>query len=107
MHWLYMFCAIAFEITGTISLKLSAGFSKPLFVAVTVTGYGISFLFLGLALKGLPVSTAYAVWAGLGTALIAVIGMTFMSEPVNGLKIASIVFVVLGVVGLHLAERAG
>jgi len=107
MYWLYMFGAIAFEVTGTISLKLSAGFTKPLFVAVTVVGYAVSFAFLGLALKGLPVSTAYAVWAGLGTALIAVIGMGFLSEPANGLKIASIALVVLGVVGLHLAERIG
>jgi small multidrug resistance pump len=104
MLWLFMFAAIALEVTGTVSLKLSEGFTKPMFVAVTVAGYLASFACLGLALKGLPVSTAYAIWAGAGTALVAIIGMVFLSEPANLIKYASIALIVLGVAGLHLAE---
>lgn len=105
MSWLFLFGAIALEVIGTISLKLSNGFTKPLFVAVTVGGYLTSFGFLGIALKGLPVSTAYAIWAGVGTALVAIVGMAFLSEPANLIKYASLVLIVLGVVGLHVADR--
>lgn len=105
MYWLFMFAAISFEVVGTLSLKLSDGFTRPLFVGVTVVGYLASFGCLGLALKGIPVSTAYAIWAGVGTAVIAIIGMWFMSEPANGVKYASVALIILGVVGLHLADR--
>ncbi|MEX0693221.1 MAG: multidrug efflux SMR transporter [Rhodospirillales bacterium] len=105
MLWLFMFAAIALEVTATISLKLSAGFTKPLFVAITIVGYVASFTCLGMALKGLPVSTVYAIWAGFGTALVAIIGMVFLSETANMIKFASIALIVLGVIGLHLAER--
>lgn len=104
--WLFMSAAIACEVVGTISLKLSEGFEKPLFVAITVGGYLASFAFLGFALKGLSVSTAYAVWSGMGTALVAAIGMIWLGEAVGAMKLASIALIVLGVVGLHLAERA-
>jgi len=105
MFWLFMFGAIALEVIGTVSLKLSDGFTKPLFVAVTIVGYLTSFGCLGFALKGLPVSTAYAIWAGVGTALVAIIGMVFLSEQANMIKYASIALIVAGVVGLHVAER--
>ncbi|WNK00789.1 multidrug efflux SMR transporter [Thalassospiraceae bacterium LMO-JJ14] len=105
MPWLYMIGAIALEVSGTISLKLSEGFTKPLFVVITTVGYLMSFACLGIALKSLPVSTAYAIWAGAGTAFVAIIGMAFLSEPANLIKYASLVLIVLGVVGLHVAER--
>ncbi len=106
MHWLLLTGAIAFEVAGTVSLKLSYGFTKPMFVVATIVGYVISFTFMGLALKGLPVSTVYAIWAGVGTALVAIVGIVGMGENVNTMKVASIALVVIGVVGLHLAERA-
>lgn len=105
MFWLFMCGAIALEVTGTISLKLSDGFTKPLFVAITVVGYLASFGCLGMALKGLSVSTAYAIWAGVGTALVAIIGMVFLSEHANMIKYASIALIIMGVVGLHLADK--
>ncbi len=105
MLWLFMFGAIALEVMGTISLKLSAGFTKPLFVVITIVGYLASFACLGLALKGLPVSTAYAIWAGVGTALVSIIGMVFLSEPSSLIKYGCIALIVIGVVGLHLADR--
>ncbi len=106
MHWLLLGGAIAFEVVGTISLKLSDGFTRYIFVAVTVTGYLVSFTFMGLALKGLPVSAVYAIWAGVGTALVAIIGMIFMNESVSLMKLVCIGFIVAGVVGLHMAEKS-
>jgi small multidrug resistance pump len=105
MFWLFMIGAIAFEVTGTISLKLADGFTKPTFVAITVIGYLASFGCLGMALKGLSVSTAYAIWAGVGTALVAIIGIVFLAEHGNMIKYASIALIVIGVVGLHLADQ--
>ena len=69
------------------------------------TAYILSFVLLGLALKGIELSIAYAVWAGVGTALIAVIGFFYFNEPITTLKLVSIVLIVLGVVGLNIADR--
>ena len=107
MYWLFMVGAIGFEVVGTISLKLSEGFTKHLFVGITIVGYLTSFGLLGLALKGLPVSMVYAIWAGVGTALVALVGIVFLGEHVNILKVGCIALIVVGVVGLHLAERTG
>lgn len=106
-YWGYLIAAITFEVGGTLSLKLSEGFAKPMFAAVTVVGYLVAFGFLGLTLKGMPVSTAYAIWAGAGTALVALIGMAFLGEPAGWLKFASIALIIVGVVGLHMADRVG
>ena len=105
MYWLFMAGAISFEVAGTISLKISHGFTKPMYVVITIIAYVISFAFMGLALKGLPVSNVYALWAGVGTALVAIIGIAAFGEPTSSIKIASILMIVMGVVGLHLAER--
>ncbi len=103
-YWLFMVGAISFEVAGTISLKISHGFTKPMFVVLTIVAYIISFSFMGLALKGLPVSTVYALWAGVGTALVAIIGIAAFGEPASAVKLASILLIVMGVVGLHFAE---
>lgn len=105
MHWLMLSGAIGFEVIGTVSLKLSDGFTHHLYVGITIAAYLFSLGFLGLALKGLPVSTAYALWAGFGTALVAVVGMVALGETINALKVISIFLVVCGVIGLHLAEK--
>ena len=105
MYWLFMVGAISFEVAGTISLKISHGFTKPMYVVITVIAYLISFTFMGLALKGLPVSTVYALWAGVGTALVAIIGIAAFGEPANAIKLASLVMIIMGVVGLHVAEK--
>jgi small multidrug resistance pump len=64
-----------------------------------------SLALLTLALKAIPVSTAYAIWAAVGTGLVAVIGIAFFREPVGILKVASLVLIVVGVVGLHVGDR--
>jgi small multidrug resistance pump len=97
--------AIVFEVCGTTCMKLSLGFSRLLPSILIFVFYGISFFFFTLALKGIDVSIAYAIWAGLGTALITVVGIFWFREPVNFLKMISLFIVVVGVIGLNLSDR--
>ena len=106
MNYYYLLLlAIIFEVFGTTCMKLSEGFSKLLPSILIFVFYAISFTVFTFALKKLDVSIAYAIWAGLGTALITVIGIFWFKEPVNALKMASLVLVVVGVVGLNLSDR--
>lgn len=94
--------AIAAEVTATALLPKAGGFTQPLWSAVVVLGYAVSIWLLAVVVRSIPVSVAYAVWAGLGTAVVAVIGVLFLGESMNALKAASLGFIVLGVVGLNL-----
>ena len=105
MHWLYLSLAILFEVGGTVSLKMSNGFSVLGPSIAVVVFYGISILFLALALKTMAVGTAYAVWAGLGTALVVIVGIFYFDESATILKLVFLGMIIAGVVGLHLAER--
>ena len=101
--WLLLVAAVTMEVVGTTALKLSEGFSRPLPTVVTVAGYLMAFIALGFVLKRMEVSVAYAVWAGLGTALVALVGVFFFGETMNWVKAASLALIVLGLVGLNLA----
>jgi small multidrug resistance pump len=92
------------EVAGTTSMKLSNGFTKPVPSVLIFVFYAMSFILLTLALKHINVSIAYAVWAGMGTALIAVIGMVYFAEPMTGLKLVCVGLIILGVAGLNLAS---
>jgi len=106
MNYYYLLLlAITFEVCGTASMKLSQGFSKLLPSVLIFVFYAISFSLFTLALKKIDVSIAYAIWAGLGTALITVIGIFWFKEPVNALKIISLIIVVAGVIGLNLSDK--
>ena len=102
-YWLYLALAIVFEVAGTTSMKLSDGFSKLLPSLMMVVFYSLSFGALTMALKRFDVSLAYAVWSGLGTCLIAVVGILYFHESVSVLKVVSIGFIVAGVIGVNLA----
>jgi small multidrug resistance pump len=104
MHWLYLILAIILEVAGTTSMKLSAGFSKLLPSLLMWVFYGCSFFFLTLSLKKLEVSMAYAVWSGLGTVLIAAIGILYFSESISTLKVVGIAAIIGGVVALKMAH---
>ncbi|RLI78313.1 QacE family quaternary ammonium compound efflux SMR transporter [Archaeoglobales archaeon] len=104
VYWLYLVLAIISEVIGTTNMKLSQGFTKLIPSILIFVFYGISFTFLTLALKKIDVSIAYAIWSGLGTALIVIIGFLFFREPVTVVKLVSIGLIVVGVVGLHLSE---
>ena len=101
--WLLLVLAIVFEIGGTTAMKLSEGFSKPIPSVMVVVCYVICFGALTLALREIDLSVAYAVWAGIGTALIAAVGIAVFGEPISALKVGSIAAIVLGVVGLNLS----
>jgi len=95
--------AIAVEVAATISLRYADGFTNPLPSAIVVAGYATSFWLLSLVLKHISVSTTYAIWAGVGTAAVAVIGVVALGEPATALKLGSIALIIVGVIGLNLA----
>ena len=99
--------AIASEVVATVALRSTHGHSRPLPLLVVILGYGAAFFLLGLVLRSIPVSVAYAVWSAVGTAAIAVIGMAILGEPVTALKVASLALIIAGVVGLNLAGGVG
>ncbi|MEW9529471.1 multidrug efflux SMR transporter [Microbispora sp. NPDC049125] len=104
MAWFLLAVAIASEVLATSALKLSDGLTRWGWTAAVAVGYVASFLLLAWALKlRMPVGIAYAVWAGAGTAAIAVIGALFLDESMNLLKAAGIGLIICGVVVLNLA----
>ena len=108
MHWLFLALAVIFEVGGTTSMKLSEGLTKPVteFTALLFVLYGASFVLFALALKKLDLGLSYAIWAGIGTAVIAVIGYIWFKEPMGPLRIGSILLIIIGVVGLNLSRGA-
>ena len=102
MGWFYLLWAIVFEVSGTTCMKLSQGFTKLLPSVFLFIFYILSFISLTFVLKKIDVSVAYAVWSGLGTALIAVIGIIWFKESVSAIKIISLGLIILGVVGLNV-----
>ena len=103
MHWVLLVVAIFLEVAGTTSMKLSSGFTRPGPSGLLFVFYAASFTALTLALKKIDVSVAYAVWSGIGTALIAAIGVVWFRETVTAIKVISLLLIVAGVVGLNLS----
>ena len=107
MHpWLILGAAILCEVIGTTMMKLSESLTRWVWIAPMLTFYILALVGLSISLKTIEVGIAYAVWAGVGTLVVALIGVLFFKESVSLLKIASILLVVAGVVGLNLADRA-
>lgn len=98
--------AIGSEIIATTALKLSDGFSKPIPSVVVVIGYAISFYSLSMSLRTIPLGVVYAVWSGVGTAAIVVIGVLLFSEVLDAVKVAGIGLIIVGVVMLNGAGAA-
>lgn len=94
--------AISVEVAATAVLPKAAGFTDPFWSAAVIAGYAASIWLLAVVVRSMPVSVAYAVWAGAGTAAVAVIGFAFLGESMNWFKAASLAMIVLGVVGLNL-----
>jgi small multidrug resistance pump len=103
LAWIYLSAAIASEVVGTVFLRFTDGFTRPAPSILVLATYAVSLWLTALALRELEVSLAYAVWAGVGTAAVAVIGMAALGESVTALKLASISLVIVGVVGLNLS----
>lgn len=107
IYWLSLGGAILLEVAGTTSMKLSYGFTRPLPSVLLFVFYAMSFTLMTIAVKKIDMSVSYAIWSGVGTALIAVIGIGWFKEPLTTLKIVSIVLIVAGVFGLNASVRAG
>lgn len=104
MSWVILFLAGLFEIGWAIGLKYSEGFTRIWPTVGTVAAMVVSFLLLGLALKNLPVGTAYAIWVGIGAVGTAVLGIILFSESTDWLKVGSLGLICVGIVGLRLAH---
>lgn len=101
MPWFLLALAIVAEVIGTVALKFSLGFTVFMPSLIVAAGYGVSIWFLALALKVINLGT---IWAGAGTALVALTGVILFKEPMTILKAACVGFIILGVFGLHFAE---
>lgn len=103
MSWIFLFIAGLFEIGWAIGLKYTHGFTRPLPTALTIASMVVSLALLGLALKTLPVGTAYAVWTGIGTVGTALLGIWLLGEPATALRLACVGLILAGIAGLKLA----
>ena len=101
--WIWLIGAIVFEVLGTTAMKLSEGFTKTGPSVAMGLFYVLSLTALTYALKKFDVSMAYAIWSGVGTALITLIGIWYFKESISVMKLASIGLIIIGVVGLHLS----
>jgi small multidrug resistance pump len=99
----YLTLAIVAEVAGTTSIKLSEGFTNLVPSLAIFLFYGLSLIMLNLALKQIDLSFAYAVWSGVGMALIVTVGIVWFSEPMGALKVISLGLIAIGVVGLNLS----
>jgi quaternary ammonium compound-resistance protein SugE len=104
MAWITLFVAGLFEIGWAIGLKYTDGFTRPLPTALTVASMIVSIALLGLALKTLPVGTAYAIWTGIGTVGTVALGIILLGESANALRLACIGLIVVGILGLKLVS---
>ncbi|KFC65250.1 Small multidrug resistance protein [Bosea sp. LC85] len=104
MAWLYLFVAGLFEVGWAIGLKYTQGFTRLVPTALTVASMVVSLGLLGLALKTLPVGTAYAIWTGIGTIGTAALGIVLLGEPAGALRLTCILLIVAGIVGLKLVS---
>lgn len=103
--WLLLL-AILSEIMGTMSLRLSQGFTRPLPSLFVLVGYGLTFYLLSLSLKHIPLSIAYAIWAGLGTAGTVLIGTFVFRETMDVWRVFGIMLILAGVFVLNLVSNA-
>jgi quaternary ammonium compound-resistance protein SugE len=106
MAWVYLFLAGLFEIGWALGLKQTEGFTRLFPSLVTAGCMIVSLGLLGLALRSLPLGTAYAIWTGIGTVGTVVAGMMIHGEPANALRLGCITLIVAGIVGLKLAPAS-
>jgi len=104
MGWILLTAAILMEVAGTTAMKLSDGLTRAAPTAAIFVCYGISFVLLTLALKNIPLGTAYAIWSGIGTIAVAIIGFTIFREAATAMKLSGIALVIIGVILLKLSD---
>lgn len=106
MGYLFLTISIITEIFGTTMLKMSNGFSVVLPSIGTIGSYGLSFYFLALTLKTIPLSIAYAIWSGVGTALTVLVSVILWNEVLTAIKITGLLLIIGGVVMLNGSEQS-
>jgi quaternary ammonium compound-resistance protein SugE len=104
MAWLFLIVAGLCEIAWAIGLKYTEGFLRFLPTVGTLVAMAASIGFLGLALKSLPVGTAYAVWTGIGIVGTAALGIYLFNEPATSFRLACIGFILMGIIGLRITS---
>ncbi len=102
MDWIYLIIAGMFEVAWAVGMKLSNGFSNLTISILTILGMIASFYFLALALKNIPLGTAYSIWTGVGTLGTVILGIILFKEPINVARIVCIMFIISGITGLKL-----
>ena len=95
--------AIGIEVVSTALLPKADGFTNPFWSGVVLLGYAVSIWLLTIVVRTVPVSVAYAIWSGVGTAIVAVVGYLFLGEQLGWVKVVSLAMIVVGVIGLNLA----
>lgn len=102
MSWVILFFAIVFEVAGTLTLKFTEGMTRLWPTVLMFAFYLVSLFGLSVAVSKIPVGTAYAVWSGVGTLMVALLGAFWLKEEVTVLRSASMLLIVIGVAGLYL-----
>lgn len=105
-HWLWLALAIVAEVIGTSCLKSTEGFTRPGPVAIVVVAYGFAFWGLSMTLRTLPIGIAYAIWAGLGIVLMAVVGRVVFRQPLDAAALLGIGLILAGVLVINLMSRS-
>ena len=106
MGWVLWIVAILLEVAGTTNMKLSEGFSKLIPSVGVIFFYALSIIALTFAVNRMDVSVAYAIWSGLGTALVAIIGLWFFQESITTTKVVGLVLIIVGVAMLHFTSES-
>lgn len=104
MNWIYLFIAGIFEISWAVGLKYTEGWTRLLPSLLTVAAMIASFYFLSLALKTLPIGTAYAIWTGIGTIGAAFLGRFLFDEPLDAVRVLCILLIAAGIIGLKFTS---
>jgi len=103
MSWIILFCAGLFEVGWAVGLKYTDGFTRPLPTALTVAAMAISLGLLGLAMKELPLGTAYAIWTGVGAVGTVIAGIILFGESMARFRLASVALIIAGLIGLKVS----
>jgi len=103
MSWIILFFAGLFEVGWAVGLKYTDGFSRPLPTALTIAAMAISLGLLGLAMKELPLGTAYAIWTGVGAVGTVIAGIILFGESMALIRLASVALIIVGLIGLKVS----
>jgi len=104
MSWIILLLAGLFEVAWAVGLKYTDGFTRPLPTLLTVSAIVISLTLLGLAMKELPLGTAYAIWTGIGAMGTVITGVILFGEALTSLRVASVLLIVCGLIGLKISH---